>query len=177
MVIPDKREWLSVLACTNREGGIFPIFFIFKGRRCKRNYLGKTNEFGATIARQAKVWMTKHIFKAWINYFIKSLSISSTTTKHRHLLILNGQNSHVTLDMVNTATLNGLDIITSSSHTSHADQPLDVTCFKPFKVAYGTYRDKRTLNNKGKVPEKEESIKSNKHYWRISWYGNLSFES
>lgn len=36
------------------------------------------------------------------------------------------------------------------------DQPLDVTCFKAFKVAYHAYRDKSTLNNKGKVHEKED---------------------
>lgn len=69
---------------------------------------------------------------------------------------MDGHNSHVTLEVVRTVMLNGLDIVTLPSHMSHALQPLDVTCFKPFKVAYRAYRDKWTLSNKGKVPEKED---------------------
>jgi hypothetical protein len=30
----------------------------------------------------------------------------------------------------------GLDIVSLSSHTSHVLQPLDVSCFKPFKIAF-----------------------------------------
>jgi hypothetical protein len=30
----------------------------------------------------------------------------------------------------------GLNMITLPSHTSHALQPFDVSCFKPFKIAF-----------------------------------------
>lgn len=61
------------LHASTQKGGGLPNFYIFKRRRCRRNYLCKTNEPGATMAVQAKAWMTKHIFKAWINHFIKSI--------------------------------------------------------------------------------------------------------
>jgi len=39
---------------------------------------------------------------------------------------------------------------------SHALQPLDVACFKPFKIAFKAYRDVWTLTNKVKWVEKED---------------------
>ena len=51
-----------------------------------------------------------------------------------HLLVWDGHNSHVTLEVVISAMNFGLDIISLSSHTSHAMQPLDVSCFKPLNL-------------------------------------------
>jgi len=34
----------------------------------------------------------------------------------------------------------GFDIVTLPSHTYHALQPLDVSCFKPFKTTLGKKR-------------------------------------
>jgi hypothetical protein len=44
---------------------------------------------------------------------------------------------------------------TLPSHTSHALQPFDVACFKPFKITFRTYRSIWTLANKGKGASKE----------------------
>ncbi len=49
----------------------------------------------------------------------------------------------------------GLDLITLPSHTSHIVQPLDVACFKPFKMVFKAYRNVWTLANKGKGARKE----------------------
>ena len=35
-VIPNEREWLSVLICVNAAGGKVPNFYIFKGKRMRR---------------------------------------------------------------------------------------------------------------------------------------------
>ncbi len=41
--------------------------------------------------------------------------------------------SHLTLEMMKQAQQRGLDMITLPTHTSHALQPLNANCFKPFK--------------------------------------------
>ena len=71
-------------------------------------------------------------------------------------MILDGHNSHVTLEVINQAKEAGLDMLTLPSHTSHAMQPLDVAVFKPFKTAFRAYRDVWTMNHKGNVPRKED---------------------
>jgi hypothetical protein len=82
--------------------------------------------------------MTGPLSKAWIGHFVKNihecgLGISPSC---RHLLILDDHGSHVTMDVVKTARVVGLDFLTLLSHTSHDVQPLDVSCFKPFKQVF-----------------------------------------
>ncbi len=45
----------------------------------------------------------------------------------------------MTIDVVHKVRKVGLDLITLPSHTSHMLQPLDVACFKPFKIAFRAY--------------------------------------
>ena len=97
----------------------------------------------ASMAMQQKAWMMGQLFKAWIWHFVKNvrdcgLGISSHC---RHLHILDGHGSHVTTNVVKTAQSVGLDMLTLSSHTSHAIRPLDVSCFKPFKQAFRLLHD------------------------------------
>ena len=73
-------------------------------------------------------------------------------------MILDGHNSHVTLEVINQAKKAGLDMVTLPSHTSHTLQPLDVAVFKPFKTAFRAYRDIWTMNHKGNVPRKENFV-------------------
>ena len=49
----------------------------------------------------------------------------------------------------------GLDIVSLPSHTSHALQPLDVACFKPFKTAFRRCRDLWSLENYKEVGKQE----------------------
>ena len=69
---------------------------------------------------------------------------------------MDGHGSHVTLEIVQKVKSAGLDIITLPSHTSHRLQPLDVSIFKPFKVAFQACRDRWTMGNKGQTARKEE---------------------
>jgi len=78
---------------------------------------------------------------------------------NRHFLLLDGHESQMMLEVVQKARVEGLDIITLPSHTSYRLQPLDVTIFKSFKVAFKAHRDKWTLDNKGKGAKKENLTK------------------
>jgi hypothetical protein len=155
-IIPDQREWLSVLSCVNARGGSIPNFYIFKGKRMRRNYIAHC-EASATMAMQTKAWMTGFLFSSWIAHFVKALeSRGGISPTNRHLLILDGHNSHVTLDVVYKAKANGLDLLTLPSHTSHRLQPLDCSVFHPFKSAFCAYRDAWTLQNRGRAAQKED---------------------
>jgi len=143
--------------CINAQGEKLPNIFIFKGKKRKYNYLSKTGDKNDTMTMQPKAWVTHLLFKEWISHFITNVrrkyEIAPTT---RHLLILDDHTSHVTLEVVRIAMLSGVDLLTFPSHTSHALQPLDVSCFKPFKVAFRAYRDKWTVEHVGQVPSKDD---------------------
>jgi hypothetical protein len=155
-IIPDEREWLSVLTCVNAAGEYIPHFFIFKGKRMRRNYIERC-ETNSTMAMQEKAWMTGRLFSSWISHFVKSLdSRGGISPTNRHLLIMDGHGSHVTLEVVYKAMQIGLDLVTLPSHTSHRLQPLDVSVFRPFKCAFRGYRDAWTLQHRGQPAQKED---------------------
>jgi hypothetical protein len=102
------------------------------------------------MAMQPRAWMTSYLFGAWMSRFIELVRGSgSMSPSHRHLLILDGHISHVSVEVVQEARAAGLDLLTLPSHTLHALQPLDVSVFKPFKQFFRQYRDfwmSRNLN-------------------------------
>ena len=103
------------------------------------------------MAMQTKAWMTATLFSHWISYFIWSLERKGGIShKRRHLLILDGHNSHVTLEVVHKCREVELNLLTLPSYTSHRLQPLDVGIFAPFKRYFKRYRDVWSVNNKGK---------------------------
>ena len=109
------------------------------------------------MGMQQNAWMTRWLFESWISHFLEYLKAGpGIDHTNRHLLILDGHNSHVTLEMVKLSMQSGLDIVSLPSHTSHALQPLDVTCFKPFKTAFKRCRDQWALENSKKEVKKQD---------------------
>ena len=154
-LMPNEREWITVLSCINAGGESIPSFYIFEGKRRRENYIANC-EAGASMAMQPHAWMTTELFSAWISHFIVALeNRGGVSPTHRHLLVVDGHNSHVTLEVVQKAMDVGLDIITLPSHTSHRLQPLDVSIFGPFKRSFKRYRDAWTLRNKGRGATKQ----------------------
>ena len=108
------------------------------------------------MAMQRKAWMTATLFNHWILHFIRCLqSKGGISQGRRHLLILDGHNLHVTLEVVHKCREVGLDLMTLPSHTSHRLQPLDVGVFAPFKRYFKRYRDAWSVSNKGKGASKQ----------------------
>ena len=112
------------------------------------------------MAMQPKAWITQFLFSNWITHFINGLSTrGGISSINRHLLIVDGHNSHITLEVVMKAMKVGLDLVTLPSHTSHRIQPLDVSIFAPFKKAFKKafkrYRDAWVLRYRGKDVEKQ----------------------
>ena len=151
---PYQREHLSILSCINADGSSIPNFYILKGTYFLENYVVKCKE-GAVMAMQPNAWMTKWLFQSWISHFIECLKRGPDIDQtQRYLLILDGHNSHMTLEFVRVSMQSGLDIVSLPSHTNQALQPLDVSCFGPFKIAFRKIKDAWTLGNKIKRVEK-----------------------
>jgi hypothetical protein len=87
-IIPNEREWLSVLCCINVEEEAIPNFYIFKGKRMRRNILELANP-GDTMAMQPHAWMTAFLFDVWISHFIQALgTCGGISAKNWHCSLL-----------------------------------------------------------------------------------------
>lgn len=74
------------------------------------------------MAMQLKAWMTTIIFDKWISDFITFIQAHGQNLyeNNNHLLLLNGHNYHVTLEVMHKARNVGLDWIILPSCMSHA---------------------------------------------------------
>jgi hypothetical protein len=138
-----------ILVCVNAAGVAIPSFYIFKRKKFGQNYIQRY-EPCATMAMQPRAWMISYLFGAWMSRFIELVrNSSSILLDHRHLLILDGHISYISVEVVHEARRARLDLLTPPSHTSHALQPLDVNVFKPFKQFFRQYMNfwmSRNLN-------------------------------
>jgi hypothetical protein len=154
----NEHEWLLVFSCMNVVGEYLPSFYIFKGNIFVEITLSNVN--------LGLLWLCSeslddyNLFEKWISHFVISIQGhgGNLALINQHLLILDGHNLHVTIDIVHKARKMRLELTTLPSHTSHALKPFDVPCFKLFKIAFRTYRNVWTLVNKGKGASKEYSI-------------------
>ena len=156
LIEPNQREHLSVLSCVNADGGSIPNFYILKGSYFLEDYIARC-EPGVVMGMQQNVWMTRWLFESWISHFLEYLKNGlGIDHSNQHLLILDRHNSHVTLEEVKISMQSSLDIVSLPSHTSHALQPLDVACFKPFKTAFKRCKDLLSLENSKKEVGKHD---------------------
>jgi hypothetical protein len=61
--------------------------------------------------------------------FFQEVCLGGISLTNKHLL-LDGHNSHVALEAIEQAHAFGLNMVTLPTHTFHALQPFDVSCFK-----------------------------------------------
>lgn len=141
----DSREWLTVLVCISVIGTFIPHFFILKGKYLLQNYVQDCGP-GTTMNVQENGWVTNEIFCDWLDHFRRNVP-GGVSTNNKHLLILDSHCSHISATALDTCIKMGLDIITIPSHSSHHMQPLDVSCFKPFKQNLQEDKAAMTLQN------------------------------
>jgi hypothetical protein len=113
-------------------GSILLGFYISKGKKLCDDYIQQCKP-RTCMAMEKKAWMTSFFFKEFLSFFKDFIPGGISHTNH-HLLVLDGHGSHVTLKALKQPMAFGLNMITLPSHNSHALQPLDVSCFKPFKI-------------------------------------------
>ena len=132
----NQREHLSVLSCIYAGGGSIPNFYILKGTYFLQDYIGGCEE-KTIMDMQFNAWMTRWLFKSWISYFIECLKRgSSIDSNNRHLLIIDGHNSHVTLKVMKITMQSGLDIISLPFHTNHTLHPYILPTLRHLRVRF-----------------------------------------
>jgi hypothetical protein len=141
----DSREWLTILVCISAIGTFVPHYFIFKGTYLLQDYIQHCGP-SAAVNVQENGWVTNEIFCDWLNHFRLNVP-GGVSNDNKHLLVLDGHCSHVSAKALDTCIKMGLDIITIPSHSSHHMQPLDVSCFKPFKQYLQEDKAAMTLEN------------------------------
>lgn len=142
---PGNREWVTIIKCISAVGKMVPDCIIFKGKvhleswyetpGLNQDWLIELSENGWTTHETGLLWLQ--------NTFIPF------ATKYRRgnytLLVIDGHGSLCTAQFDHICKENNIITICMPPHSSHILQPLDVSCFKPLKQAYGDFIRKRGM--------------------------------
>ena len=82
--------------------------------------------------------MNEDLYINFIKHFIHHVLSSKEQSV---LLILDNVDVHISPTAIDLACENGVVMLTIFLHTSHYLQPLDRTCYEPFKTAFGLAMD------------------------------------
>ena len=130
----------------NAARNYLPPMFIF-GRKRMVESLMNGSPAQSIRTCTANRWTDGDCFLKWLKHFA---AIAKLSQSEKHIIILDGHNSHKTLDAVLFARDNGIEMITLPPHCTHTMQPLDRSFFKPLKSAYNRAADSWMSQNKGR---------------------------
>ena len=91
-------------------------------------------------------WINGDLFLLWFEFFLRNIPPARPV-----LLIMDGHGSHVSIDLIELARSNGVDLLCLPSHTTHILQPLDVGVFKSFKTHFSKACSRYIAANPGRV--------------------------
>ena len=132
---PGDREWVTVIAAINAAGWSVPPFLIFAGKYHLSAWYEEAEiprdwAFGVSD----NGWTNNELGVDWLKHF--NAYTKARTVGARRLLILDGHESHHSLEFQDLCKENDIYTLCMPPHSSHLLQPLDVGCFSPLKRAY-----------------------------------------
>ena len=135
-----------------------PNYYFLKGKRQKEEFISFCED-GACMRMQENGYMDVENFSKWMDSFLSyHKSRGNLSLTKRMLFILDGHKSHIFLEILLKAKTHGVDMVSLPSHTSYELQPLDISCFKSFKLSFRAYRNAWKETNIGKKVRKQELV-------------------
>lgn len=133
---PGNREWATAIQAINALGWAVPPYLIVKGQYHLASWTHDNHlPLDWRIAVSKNGWTTNEIGLDWIKHFDQS---TKTRVKGKYrLLILDGHESHHSMEFESYCRDNDIKTLCMPPHSSHILQPLDVGVFGPLKTAYG----------------------------------------
>jgi hypothetical protein len=97
-IISKSKEWLTVNYVVNAARTTLLGFYIFREKRMHDDSIQQCKP-GPRVAMQSKAWMITFFFKQFLSFFKRFIPNGISIT-NRHLFILDGHGSHVTLEAI-----------------------------------------------------------------------------
>ena len=128
---PGNRKWVTVIQAVCTDGSIIPPYFVVRGRN---DLLPWYQDSRFQPKWRVNGWTTNEIGLDWLKHFDESTK-HSTKGVYR-LFILDGHESHHSVDFEDFCKLSNFIPLCLSPRLSYFLQPLDVGCFSRLKDLY-----------------------------------------
>jgi hypothetical protein len=130
---PGDREWVTLVQAVGATGKRIPPFIIFAGKVLISTWfeLGILRDWVISVSPNG--WTSNELALAWLKHF----DAHTKPVGAWRLLIIDGHESHCSLEFQEYCKENKIIALCMPPHSSHLLQPLDVACFSPLKRSYG----------------------------------------
>ena len=142
----ERGVTVTMCCCINAIGNSLPPVYIFPRVHFK-SYMLKGAPSGSLGLAHNSGWMTSDLFAEAMSHFIKFMKVSK---RNPAVLLMDNHISHLSIDAIDMAKENGLNVLTFPPHCSHKLQPLDIGVYGPFKRYYSSLCDSWMTSNPGK---------------------------
>jgi len=143
----ERGQLVTAAYAVNAVGSVVPPMLIFP-RKNYKDFFIKGGPASCIGGANPSGWMNEELFITYLKHFI---SYTRCNKEKKVLLILDNLEAHQTLAAIDLAKENGVILLTIPPKTSHKLQPLDVSCYKPFKTSYNRAMDNWMRSNPGKT--------------------------
>lgn len=145
----ERGLLVTTVCCISASGNSIPPTFIWprKTERYLKQYMNGTPTGSLGLCHESG-WMESNNFINWMRHFIEN---SSASKESRVLLLLDNHLSHVSIEAINLAKENGVEMLTFPPHVTHKLQPLDVSVYGPLKKHYNSLCNSWLLDNPSKA--------------------------
>ena len=145
----EREKNITALCCMSTAGAFIPPLFVFPRKRMV-NVLMNGAPAGAIggVNDRGSGYIDSITFMTWLKHFA---AIAGCTKDDPHILLLDGHESHKTLEAIDFAREHGIILFTFPPHCTHMLQPLDRIYFKSLKSAFSRSCDNWLISNKGRA--------------------------
>ncbi|XP_060602824.1 uncharacterized protein LOC132755901 [Ruditapes philippinarum] len=153
-VTSGRSKTVTVIGCVNAVGQQVPPYFVFPGARMIDSLMeGATPGSSATVTQSG--WSNTEIFSTNMkDHLLKYLPPRSPEAPV--LVLYDGHKSHVALDLIQWAKAENIILFVLPPHCSHLLQPLDVSCFGPFEIAWNAACHRHMRESGGSIVTRYE---------------------
>lgn len=129
----ERGATITVETCFSATGHYIPPMIIFPRKRMKPELMVNAPE-GAWGVCSDSGWINTELFLGWLKKFI---AYTAATKEYPVLLLVDGHSTHTkSIEVIDEARKNGVEILSFPPHTTHRLQPLDVAFMKPLSTYY-----------------------------------------
>jgi hypothetical protein len=150
-----NTQWITVLACVCSDGTALSPSLIFwsAAGALQSSWVDAidTEKHSVFVSSSSSGWTNNNIGLAWLKEVFQRETRRQACSGYR-LLLLDGHESHLTMDFINYCNDNKILLAVFLPHATHMLQPLDVGMFKPLSEAYSTELSKYLQRSQELLP-------------------------
>ena len=127
-------EYVTVLGAGSASGVRLPPYILYKAKHLYDTWC-RAGPAGALYGVSPSGWMEQANFLSWFEKMLVP-AVHHLLSKGPVFLFVDGHYSHVSIDLIKSATSHGIHLLCFPSHATAVLQPLDVGVYGPVKQAW-----------------------------------------